>query len=484
MNCSARRACSPLSPALSPKLGLPMRGEGEDSALFRFSRILMISLLLVSGMHTSAQADDVLQLLDGSSLHGALDGLEPGRAVNWKHPAAKTPLQLKPDNLRQIRFGKAEKPPIAANTTCRLMFDNGDEVFGNLVSMDEQNVELDTAFAGRLKAPRSSVQSIRFLWKGFAPTYEGPTGPEGWAISPGKDVWRYEDGAFFSTAVGSLGREVNLPGKSRITFDVAWTGQLSLALAIYTDSIERFDFGASSYMFYIGSGYVNVQRVQSGVGTTHIGQAQVPAMRERNTARMEFRCNRETATIALYVDGEFITQWRDQGGFVAKGTGICFFSQRMGPMMRLTNLRVAEWDGRDDTQMPEVKPEGVQVLYLVNNDQAEGKLLGVQAGKANVQTDFATLKVPVERITDIYLRPGQPMTNVLAGEVRAVFAGGGSVTFTIDRWSKDEVAGNNRNFGRVALKTAWVRRLQFNLNRSQQLEETGFLRKENPWVDE
>lgn len=472
-------ACSPLTLALSP-----LRGEGREGACRRWSRACWAAIILLVIPLSKAQADDVLQLLDGSTLHGALDGLEPGRAVNWKHPAAKTPLQLKPDNLRQIRFGKAEKPPIAANTTCRLMFDNGDEVFGHLVSMDAETVELDTAFAGRLKAPRSSVQSIRFLWKGFAATYEGPTGPDDWAISPSKDVWRYEDGGFLSTAVGSLGRDVNLPGKSRITFDIAWTGQLSLAFAIYTDSVERFDFGASSYMFYIGSGYVNVQRVQSGVGTTHIGQAQVPSMRERNKARMEFRCNRETATIALYVDGEFITQWRDQGGFVAKGEGICFFSQRMGPMMKLTNVRVSEWDGRDDKQMPEVRPEGVQVLYLVNNDQAEGKLLGVQSGKANVQTDFATLKVPVERITDIYLRPGQPMTNVLAGEVRAVFAGGGSVTFTIDRWSKDEVAGNNRNFGRVALKTAWVRRLQFNLNRSQALEENGFLRKENPWLDD
>jgi hypothetical protein len=391
---------SPLTPTLSP-----LRGEGGAGVFWSWVRAFVFGMVLLGGGICSSRADDVLQLLDGSSLHGALDGLEPGKAVNWKHPAAKTPLQLKPDNLRQIRFGKAEKPPSAANTTCRLMFDNGDEVFGHLVSMDAETVELDTAFAGRLKAPRSSVQSIRFLWKGFAATYEGPTGPEGWAISPGKDVWRYEDGAFYSTAVGSLGREVNLPARSRISFDVAWTGQLSLALAIYTDSIERFDFGASSYMFYIGSGYVNVQRVQSGVGTTHIGQAQVPSMRERNTARMEFRCNRETATIALYVDGEFVTQWRDQGGFVAKGQGICFFSQRMGPMMKLTNLRVAEWDGRDDKQVPEAKADGVQVLYLMNNDQAEGKLLGVQAGKANVQTDFATLKVPLERITDIYRGP-------------------------------------------------------------------------------
>jgi hypothetical protein len=449
--------------------------------------IRRISALLLGawlGSLAPVQAADVLQLLDGSTLHGSLTGLEPGKAVNWKHPAALAPFQLKPDNLRQIRFGNAEKPPPAQNSTCRLMFDNGDEVFGNLVSMDDQNVELDTWFAGRLKAPRESVQSIRFLWKGFSTVFEGPTSPDGWKVSPGKDVWRYEDGAFFSTAVGSLGRDVQLPAKSRISFDMSWNGQLSLALSIYTDSVERFDFGASSYMFYIGSGYVNLQRVQAGVGTTHIGQVQVPSMRDGNKVRMELRTNRDTATIALFVNGEQVAQWRDQAGFVARGTGICYFAQRMGPMMRLSNLKVSEWDGRDDAQLPETKPKGVQVVNLVNNDQAEGKLLSIAQGKVTIQTDFSALKIPVERITDIYMRPGQPATNILANEIRANFLGGGSVTFTVDKWSNEKVTGSNRNFGQVSLNPAWIQLLQFNLNRAQALEQSGLLRKDANWIDE
>lgn len=436
------------------------------------------------GSFASAQAGDVLQLLDGSTLHGSLDGLEPGKAVNWKHPAALAPFQLKPDNLRQIRFGNAEKPPPAQSSTCRLMFDNGDEVFGNLVSLDEKSVELDTWFAGRLKAPRESVQSIRFLWKGFSTIFEGPTSAEGWQVSPSKDVWRYEDGAFFSTGVGSLGRDVKLPPKSRISFDMSWNGQLSLAMAIYTDSVERFDFGASCYMFYIGSGYVNLQRVQAGVGTTHIGQAQIATMRDGNKVHIELRTNHDNATIALYVNGEQIAQWRDQAGFVARGTGICYFAQRMGPMMRLSNLKVSEWDGRDDTQAPQTKPKDVQVVNLVNSDQAEGKLLSIAQGRVTMQTEFAPLKIPVERITDIYMRPGQPATNVLANEIRANFLGGGSVTFTVENWSTEKVTGTNRNFGHVSLNPAWIQLLQFNLNRAQALEQSGLLRKDANWIDE
>lgn len=455
--------------------------DSRQSIARRLGALLLGAWL---GSLASAQAGDVLQLLDGSMLHGSLEGLEPGKTVHWKHPDALAPFQLKTDNLRQIRFGNAEKPPPAQNSTCRLVFDNGDEVFGNLVGMDEHSVELDTGFAGRLRAPRESVQSIRFLWKGYATVFEGPSSAAGWQISPGKDVWRYEDGAFFSTAVGSLGRDVKLPPKSRISFDMSWNGQLSLALSIYTDSVERFDFGASSYMFYIGSGYVNLQRVQAGVGTTHIGQVQIPSMRDGNKVHLELRTNHDTASITLLVNGEQIAQWRDQAGFVARGTGICFFAQRMGPMMRLSNLKVSEWDGRDDTLLPEAKPEGVQVVNLVNNDQAEGKLLNIAQGRVTMQTEFAPLKIPVERITDIFMRPGQPATNVLANEIRANFLGGGSVTFTVDQWSSEKVTGSNRNFGQVNLNPAWIQLLQFNLNRAQALEQSGLLRKDTNWIDE
>ena len=452
------------------------------SHLRRMTGALLLGAWLGSGV--SAQAADVLQLLDGSTLHGTLDGLEPGKSLTWRHPSAQAPFQLKPDNLRQIRFGNAEKPPPAQNTTCRLTFDNGDEVFGNLVSMDEKTVELDTWFAGRLKTPRESVQSIRFLWKGFSTVYSGPTSVDGWQSAPNKEVWRYEDGAFYSTAVGSLGRDLNLPPKARISFDMTWNGQLSLAFAIYTDSVERFDFGASCYMFYIGSGYVNLQRVQAGVGTTHIGQSQINSMRDGNKVRLELRVNKETANIALYANGELVSQWRDQAGFVARGTGICFFAQRMGPMLRLSNIKVSDWDGRDDSQPPEAKPSDVQVVNLVNNDQAEGKLQAIKEGKAVIETKFAPLKIPVERITDIYLRPGQPATNVLANEIRANFLGGGSVTFTVDKWSKDNISGANRNFGQVSLNPAWIQLLQFNLGRAQELEQSGLLRKDANWIDE
>jgi hypothetical protein len=248
--------------------------------------------------------------------------------------------------------------------------------------------------------------------------------------------------------------------------------------------VERFDFGASCYMFYIGSGYVNLQRVQAGIGTTHIGQTQIPSMRDGNKVRMELRTNRDNATIALYVNGEQLAQWRDQAGFVSRGTGFCFFAQRMGPMMRLSNVKVSEWDGRDDTLVPETKPQDIQVVSLVNNDQAEGKLLSISQGRVSLQTDFAALKIPVERITDIYMRPGQPATNVLANEIRANFLGGGSVTFTAESWSKTKVSGMNRNFGHVSLNPAWIQLLQFNLNRAQELEQSGLLRKDANWIDE
>src|SRR4051794_19177091 len=80
---------------------------------------------------------DVLQFVDGSLLHGRLQSMAAGSEVGWENPEAKAPIQFRPTNLAWIRFEKPVAVTSQAKPTCRLRFNNGDDVFGKLTAIEE-----------------------------------------------------------------------------------------------------------------------------------------------------------------------------------------------------------------------------------------------------------------------------------------------------------------------------------------------------------
>lgn len=418
------------------------------------------------------RAADLLVFLDGSTVHGSLRMIDGASGVRWVHPDAQKPIDFLPRNLYQIKF--ASRPLTAVTNdqpSCILRFRNGDEIFGNLIALDGANLTLETWFAGQLTAPRDAIQSLTFLSRGMAVVYQGITGPQGWKIGPVPDAWTYQDGAFTTQRVGYLGRDVHLPPMSRMEFDLNWSGQLNMVLSVYTDAIDQFNFSSTAYMLYLGAGYVNVQRVQGGVGTTHLGQAQVNAMREKNRAHMEIRVNREKATLALLVDGNLVEEWKDQAGFVSQGTGVAFYSQRVGAMLRLSNLKVSQWDGRYEQSQVAYTNVTETIVGLVNSDQATGKLESIRDGKVNLLAAGARLQVPLQRVTEIVMPTASPRSFKQTGDIRAYFTGGGNITLKIDKWDNQKVAGVSANFGAIQLKPEWVRQLQFNLDQAKSLSD-------------
>ena len=121
-----------------------------------------------------------LEFLDGSTLHGHLRSIDSTNGLKWEHPAALQPILFKPDNVAWVRFPAASQFSMSnSKPTCKFEFANGDEFFGDLVSLDSKELELQTWFGGKFKTPRSMVKLIRFFPKGAATIYEGPSGLEG-----------------------------------------------------------------------------------------------------------------------------------------------------------------------------------------------------------------------------------------------------------------------------------------------------------------
>lgn len=409
---------------------------------------------------------DILQFLDGALLHGELRSMDTNGGIEWRHGAARKPIRFQPSNLGWIRF-ESVKPIVAEEKpTCRFQFTNGDEVFGALTSLDTEQVGLQTWFGGDLKAPRTALHSLTFFPKGFAILYEGPNGPEGWKFDRGTRGWQYRDGGFVTSGVGILGRDLGLSGPCNFEFDLAWSGHFSLSFILYAELIDRFDYSQNCYMFHLAPGYLNAQRVQSGVGVTSLGQAQIPDMLRKGKLHLQIRTTKEDATLGVWADGVLVQKWRDHAGLMAKGKGIIFSSQMDGPQIRISNIKVTEWDGAfEPPAMAEGAPSDDQI-FLANRDRVTGRLEGIRNGNLQMRALETALEVPLSRVTQVYLAQNGE-TNVVRKpwEIRVDVAGGGRFSFELDKWTRGTISGRSANFGLVALNSESIRQIQFNPGR-------------------
>jgi len=438
-----------------------------------------------------------LEFLDGSMLLGALDGINAQTGVRWKHPGVKQPIEFASSNLHQVRFAAPRQIATTAPASCRFRFANGDEVIGELVSLDAEVVVIDSWFGGKLRAPRKELRAIAVNGAGNALIYEGPLNDGGWKFGgsgvvmggvarpvlinpaaiiggivggdgprpPATPAWTFKNNGFISTASGTLGRDFKLPPVARVEFDLAWKTMPSMRIALYTDVIDRMDYNAG-YQFYISSSYVYLYRrtVNEGGGMVFSAteNARVPQMNNRSKVRFEMRINKEKETAALYADGTHVKTWRVSGP-QPEGTGILFYSQRTDGSIRVSNLRVSAWDGREEISTP-TNAMSETLLHLANSDRVAGKVNAIKDGKVAFAGPAGELQIPLQRATQIFFPSdtNAPPANATGRNVRASLVRGDSVTFTLDRWEGAEVTGTSANFGKVTLRVDSVKNLLFN----------------------
>jgi hypothetical protein len=424
----------------------------------------------------SAPGGDLLLFLDGSSLHGRLQAIQPSRGVTWKHPDARQLIELRHTNLAWIRFEHSLPITNRILPDCRFRFRNGDEIPGRLTGMDAGHVEFQTWFGNRIRAPRGSLHSLTFSARGYDVLYEGPNGMEDWKQSRGQPAWQFRDGAFIARSVGTIGRDFNLPDRSSFSFDIAWNNPFNLMVTYYTSAVDRFDYTTSSYMVSIGYGYISIQRVQPGAGSAMLGQVLLQDMRLHTRMRVELRASRPDNLVALLVDGVLVNKWKDPSGFAGGGPGIAFLAQQNGPSVRVSNIRLAEWDGRfefDTTPGGNQPPAAADQTFLVNHDRALGNIGAIQDGKMSVALGTGTINIPLTRVTHVLFAAG---TNAPPShhpwDIRGYFAHGGRVSFQLDEWTEARVTGHNASLGTFAFDTRSLRQMQFNLDRSDRLDQS------------
>lgn len=434
-----------------------------------------------SAAATGAGAGSIVRFSNEDQLAGSMESLSSEFLV-WTSPALEKPVPFVLGSVVDLSL-PAATPESAADHVAILTLTNGDIVRGQLASVSDETIALDTWYAGRISFNRLMVSDMKiegatnFL-------YRGPTGLDGWTQSTDSTppAWSYARSAFLSHEPGGIAKDDLLPEECTVTFDVAWkSDSIQLKVILFSDqpSSENPDSGYE-LSFQRSSVYLRNCKTRSFLGSTHS-----QALREDEKVKIQIRASRKSGKVCLFINDRIIEVWTDPD--IAKnrfGSCLHFVSAKSLPI-RISGIGVTGWDGLVD-QMPELRvgmnrrfgfqeqrdipePEETETtkenqMELANGDRLEGEVTSIEDGMISVKTPLGDFKAPIRRFRTVALKKVDLERCIRRnGDIRASLPDGSSFVFRLDGVDDDTLTGSSQNFGTATFKTAAFNRIEFNI---------------------
>lgn len=224
-----------------------------------------------------AAPDDILRFTNGDQLHGEYRGMSEKGSVLWARQDLAEPLILQSENIRHIILHGA-KPEVKIPSYSYVSLSNGDQIPGDVISLEGKNVQIRSHVIGEITLPTSEISAICPNPFGGKLQYAGPFSPEGWDLlnvddkasangSPGmairiddvlngnamppkddakdekgkaakkpEDAWQQNGSAWYHLeGLQTLARKNTFSEKTMVRFRLSWRDRLSAYVAIHAD---------------------------------------------------------------------------------------------------------------------------------------------------------------------------------------------------------------------------------------------------------
>jgi hypothetical protein len=453
--------------------------------------LLAASLLASLGSARAAEApsrdQDMVWLRSLERLRGEVVSMD-AQGLVWRNSGISENLPLPLSSVIRVRLGpRPSSQPHQANP-CVVRLINQDEIAGSLVGVDATELVVETWFAGALHIPRWGVASLQPIVTNPKVVYQGPNSMEEWtqgnAVIPGvlSNAWTYADGSLVANAPGSVARDVRMPAQASVDMDLNWSGYLSLAIALYADSLQPIqllskdeapDFGGF-YSLQINANVANLMVIKKGLPLNPVGPAYVQGLEMKTSTHLTIRTHKTDHTVFLFMDGVLIKQWQDP--YAAVGTGTCIRIVNQGQrglflanaeadkasQVRVSNLVVSEWDGRQEAPANVIVPSTNDVVQMLNRDSLGGVVQEIHEGVVKVAGAMGPVTIPLERVSQIYFgRPAGKTAAALPGAIQAHFNRRGRVLLQPEGWEAGKLVAVHPVFGRAAFDLAAFRLLEW-----------------------
>ncbi len=420
------------------------------------------------------EGSDVLDFINGDKLHGSLTSVVPDDGgIKWKHTGVNGPIGFSMEGVSLVKLAKRrERVPQSHEALVELT--NEDKLSGDIVSLDGTNLVLRTWYAGDMKIRRVMVASVDPSVSTSSVTYEGPADIAQWTfgVLGGGRGWQLRDGTLVTRDPMPIGRNIqDLPDNAEIEFDVAWRGSPYFYFTFYTDNLKQYS--GNCYALRVSSSSMYLYRYSQNMGSQNMGSVSIRQFVNDGNSRLRFTVlvNKAKREFTVLINGSQVRRWTDTKEFAGRGTGILFQPQNQGEL-RISNIRIAKWDGKTPSQVVEEEATNEDLIHFVNRDKVSGELRGIADSKATFKTSYAVLPIPLQRIERVDLCPKSlERARRNAGDIRAHFVDRGSITLKLTSIVDGRIEGFSENFGNITMPLNAFRLIEMNIYEEKKANE-------------
>lgn len=432
-----------------------------------------------------------LNFINGDRLMGSLSRVDDTQLF-WKSALLKAETPFFLNQVQDITFPLQPTPATAQDHIAQIRFNPdlrqqnenlpGDVMEGELIAVNNDNIILNTWYAGQLKLNRNMVKDLEIT--DVSPSvYAGPINKEEWNIEP-EDSWTYEKNSYTTLGNGTLSKEFEkMPERYCFRFTAAWKSRFALQILFGADSAKE-ESPDNHYMIVLDNGTSYLQKrstnLDGGGGMMRNGgmigeYKRDQEFRSKEKSELKLYVDTTTGLMALYSDDKLIQQWQDTDKPFLAGPCI-HLRQSSGRAYKisLSRMLLTSWDGilpsdeTKDASNPIDNPdptEKEQRIILRNGDILLGTVEKIENSEITLKTRYNEIKIPVSRIKKLALAPSEYDERLLQnGDVRAWFSNGNFITFRFEGFDDSgKITGSSQHFGSAEFDPAAFSRIEFNI---------------------
>jgi thiol-disulfide isomerase/thioredoxin len=350
--------------------------------------------LLFSSVAAAAEpnAQATLHFVNGDRMTG--EPLDCGQedAFLWQAPEFTRPLRFDGDTIAEIRFAA---PAAAANGEFRFDLSHGDVLHGEVESIGDDELVVDSSRAGRVRLKRAGALRLSRCRGNPSLVYQGPTGLTGWGPPAATAAWSDDGGQLVTDRESAvLENDLALPPQALIELAVSWTAQPDFTLVLGTGGDAE---ARRAFRFEVLDGELIVRReterdfdidsvmpLARGEGRVHL-----LALLDQEQERLQ----------VMSPDGKRLAAIHAADDAPRIRSGIRLEHQQGG--LRLELLRVSRYSGQPP---PEVNAD-VSRVHLTDGTVVYGNLTRYDAVERHfrLQTAEGERTIEVDQVENIFL---------------------------------------------------------------------------------